>query len=186
MGFPQIHAKLGIKSWLHKFKGSGSNWTTTFFEVGVLYCMACGILFPQLGIELVLPAMAVQSLNLWTIREVPELPPFLFFFKLYSCICFWLLLCEGFLFGEWGLLFVVLCELLTVVASRCGAQTLGSWASVVVAQRLQSTGSVVVAHGLSCPAAYGIQPTRDWTCVPCTDRQILNHWSTREAPWTAS
>ena len=22
--------------------------------------------------------------------------------------------------------------------------------------------------------------TRDWTCVPCLERQILNHWATRE------
>ena len=25
--------------------------------------------------------------------------------------------------------------------------------------------------------------TRDWTPVPCIDRQILNHWTTREVPW---
>ena len=24
--------------------------------------------------------------------------------------------------------------------------------------------------------------TRDWPCVPCTGRQVLNHWTTREAP----
>ena len=67
---------------------SGSNWTTTFFSFFGLYCMACGVVFPQLGIEPVLPAMAVQSLHLWTIREVPELPPFLFFFKICSSIYF--------------------------------------------------------------------------------------------------
>ena len=26
-------------------------------------------------------------------------------------------------------------------------------------------------------------PTRDWTCVPCTARQILYHWTSREFPW---
>ena len=40
--------------------------------------------------------------------------------------------------------------------SCCGAQALGTWASVVVACRLQSTGSVVVAHRLSCSTACGI------------------------------
>ena len=92
---------------------SGSNWTTTFFSFFGLYCMACGVVFPQLGIELVLPAMAVQSLHLWTIREVPELPLFLFFFKICSSIYFWL--CLVFV-AVWGFL-IVLCGLLTVVAS---------------------------------------------------------------------
>ena len=27
-------------------------------------------------------------------------------------------------------------------------------------------------------------PMRGWTCVPCTARQILNHWTTREVPLT--
>ena len=44
----------------------------------------------------------------------------------------------------------------------------------------QSTDSVTVVHGLSCPAAYGIFQARDETCVPCIDRQILNHWTTGE------
>ena len=25
--------------------------------------------------------------------------------------------------------------------------------------------------------------TRDWTCVPCIGRMILNHWTTREVSW---
>ena len=25
-------------------------------------------------------------------------------------------------------------------------------------------------------------PTRDWTCIPCTERKILSHWITREVP----
>ena len=40
--------------------------------------------------------------------------------------------------------------------SCCGAQALGTWASVAVARRLWSSGSVVVVHGLSCSAACGI------------------------------
>ena len=42
--------------------------------------------------------------------------------------------------------------------SRCGAQVLGTQASVVATLRLQNTGSVAVAHGLSCSVAYGIFP----------------------------
>ena len=29
----------------------------------------------------------------------------------------------------------------------------------------------------------GVSQTSDQTCVPCIGRQILNHWTTREAPW---
>ena len=36
-----------------------------------------------------------------------------------------------------------------------------------------------MAHGLSCPTAYGIFPDGDGTHVPCSGRQILNHWTTR-------
>ena len=79
--------------------------------------------------------------------------------------------------GEWGLLF----GLLIVVASRCRAQILGMWASVIVAQGLWSTGSVVVAQGLSCSMAMwnlpgtGIEPVS-----PCIGRPIHIHCTTRE------
>ena len=33
---------------------------------------ACGILVPQPGIELMSPAVEAQSLNCWTIEEVPD------------------------------------------------------------------------------------------------------------------
>ena len=33
---------------------------------------ACGILVPQPGIESISPALKVQSLKHWTIREAPE------------------------------------------------------------------------------------------------------------------
>ena len=29
---------------------------------------------------------------------------------------------------------------------------------------------------------YHAVPTRDWTCVPCTARQALNHWTAKEVP----
>ena len=51
---------------------------------------------------------------------------------------------------------------------------------------LQSTalstqvGSVAVAHGLVAQWHRESFQTRDLTSVPCTCRQILNHWTTRE------
>ena len=36
--------------------------------------------------------------------------------------------------------------------------------------------------GLVTPQHVGSSRTRDRTCVPCVDRWILNHWTTREAP----
>ena len=54
--------------------------------------------------------------------------------------------------------------------SSCGVQDSRAWASVVA------------ARGLSCSVACGSSLTRDWTCVPCIGRQILNHWTTRDVP----
>ena len=50
-----------------------------------------------------------------------------------------------------------------------------------IGSRVQA--SVVVVHGLGCSAACGIFPDQglNW-CVSSTGRQILNHWTTREAP----
>ena len=51
--------------------------------------------------------------------------------------------------SEWGLLFIAVCGLLIVVASRCGALALGTQASVVAAHRPWSAqASVVVVCGL--------------------------------------
>ena len=98
--------------------------------------------------------------------------------------------------GEQGLL-LVLRGLLIVVASRCRAWALGSWASVVVARGLSSCGSQAqLWHtGFSCSEACGIFPRalvalrhvgssrdRDRTRVPCIGRWILNHCATREVP----
>ena len=41
--------------------------------------------------------------------------------------------------------------------------------------------SVLVVHGLSYPTQNLPEPG-NWTCVSCTGRQILNHWTTREVP----
>ena len=53
--------------------------------------------------------------------------------------------------------------------SCCGAQALGCWASVAV------------AHGLVAPRHVGSSWIRDRTCALCIGRQMLNHWTTREA-----
>ena len=65
-------------------------------------------------------------------------------------------------------LFVAACGLL----SSCGAQA------------LEHAGSVVAARGLSCAAACWILVSRPGIepMSPCTERQILNHWTTREVP----
>ena len=52
--------------------------------------------------------------------------------------------------NEWGLLFVVVCGLLTAVASLCsGAQAPGTRAAVVVARGLSSCGLWALEHRLS-------------------------------------
>ena len=60
--------------------------------------------------------------------------------------------------------------------SCCGAQAVGTQASVAADGGLWSLGSVVALHGLSCPTACEIFWTRDQTSVPCIGRQILNQW----------
>ena len=49
-------------------------------------------------------------------------------------------------------------------------------------QELWCVGSVVVCTGLVASRHVGTFRTRDWTCVPCIGRWILNHWKTREVP----
>ena len=56
--------------------------------------------------------------------------------------------------GERGLLFVVVHGLLIAVASRCGARSLGVWASVVVAHGLGSCGSRALERRLSSCGAW--------------------------------
>ena len=40
--------------------------------------------------------------------------------------------------------------------------------------------SVLVVHKLSCPHHVGSSSTRNWTCVPCIGRRVLNYWTTRK------
>ena len=56
--------------------------------------------------------------------------------------------------GEWGLLFVTVCGLFIVVASRCGAQPLGMWASVSAPRGLSDSMAcgIFLGQGLNpCP-----------------------------------
>ena len=86
------------------------------------------------------------------------------FLKFYLFYLFYLWLrwvfvaaCRLSLVAASGLFFVAARRLLIAVASLCcGARALGTWASVVVARGLYSTGSVVVAHGLCCSVVCGI------------------------------
>ena len=48
--------------------------------------------------------------------------------------------------------------------------------SAHVAGRFWSADSVVVVNGRHVESSW----TRDWTCVPCIGRKILNHWTIRE------
>ena len=78
------------------------------------------------------------------------------------------LLRTAFICSETGVLLVAECGL-TVVASLaaehvlwvCGLRSCGTWA-------------------LAAPWHVESSQTRDRTCFPCTGRQILIHWSTRE------
>ena len=62
-----------------------------------------------------------------------------------------------------------------------------TWSSVVVALGLSLVVAMgFMAHGLSYSMARGTwnpnSLTRDRTRIPCVARQILNQWTTREAP----
>ena len=58
----------------------------------------------------------------------------------------------------------------------------GTWASAVVASRLQDTGTIVVLKGSVALWQVGSSRIRDGTHVSCAGRQIPYHWATREAP----
>ena len=96
-------------------------------------------------------------------------------------------------FGECG------ARILVGVVHRlwwCGARTLmgvahGLWwvwctdfGGVVHGLRwLWHMGSVVAERMLSCSVACGIFPGQGLNpCMPCVDRESLNHWTTREVP----
>ena len=83
--------------------------------------------------------------------------------------------------------FVATCRLSLVAVSRCyssyrARSSLCNGFSCCKAQALAcARDSVDVVNRFSCPVAYRIFQTRDWTHVPCIGRQILNQWTPREA-----
>ena len=60
---------------------------------------------------------------------------------------------------------------------RCGLSCCGAQVPDAQAQQLWLTGPVAPRH-------VGSSQTRARTRVPCIGRQILNHCTTREAPWS--
>ena len=74
--------------------------------------------------------------------------------------------------GTWGS--ILLCDVWAARCggfSCCGAQALGVWPSGVV------------VHGFSCSVVHATFTDCGLNPGPLTGRQILNHWTTREAPW---
>ena len=84
-----------------------------------------------------------------------------------SCFIYWLIWLHGIL--------VVACGIFVVPRGKFPCNT---WTLVAV------RASVVAAHWLSHSEACEILIPlhRDWTCMPCIARWILNPWTTREAP----
>ena len=83
--------------------------------------------------------------------------------------------CVGFslVVGSGGCSLVAVLGLLIVVAS------------FVAEHRLWSTGSVVVEHKLSYSVACGTFPDQELNpCLLHWQAEILNHWATREAPFS--
>ena len=96
--------------------------------------------------------------------------------------------------------FIYLFLLFAVLGLSCCALAFSSLASrgyslVAVHGLLNAGASLVAEHrlqacGLQQPWLMGLVALqhvrsswiRDQTCVPCTGRQILNHWTTREVP----
>ena len=58
----------------------------------------------------------------------------------------------------------------------CGAQAPGTWASVLATRRLQYLWHMSLVAPWHVESSW----TRDQTHVPCIDRHILNHWTTRK------
>ena len=84
-----------------------------------------------------------------------------------------------------GLLVIAVYGILIAgVASRVVVRGLWAMQALVIAfPGIYSTGSAVVVHGLSCPTACEILPDQSLNLcplLPCTDRWVLNLWTSRE------
>ena len=96
---------------------------------------------------------------------------YLFLTSLCLCCCVWAFSSCG----KWGLLLVVVWELLIAVASLVAEATLGptSFSSCCWAQYLWPIGLAAPKHVESCWM-------RDGTHVPCIGWWILHHWAIKE------
>ena len=96
---------------------------------------------------------------------------YLFLTSLCLCCCVWAFSSCG----KWGLLLVVVWELLIAVASLVAEATLGptSFSSCCWAQYLWPIGLAAPKHVETCW-------TRDGTHVPCIGWWILHHWAIKE------
>ena len=83
--------------------------------------------------------------------------------------------------GKWGLLFLAVRGLLIAVVplvAEHGLYCQLQWLQLVSSRAQAQLWSV----DLVAPWHVRSSGTRDETGVPCIARQILNHWTTREAP----
>ena len=112
---------------------------------------------------------------------------FFFFFFIVFCFIFWphwsSLLLMGFspvvmsggYVPSWCVGFSLWCLFC------CGAQAPGHMRSVVETPRLRAQAQYLWLTGLIAPQPVGSSWTTDRTPVSCVGRQILNHWTTKEA-----
>ena len=130
-------------------------------------------IFIILYADRIFPTSFLGRVRFYSYFLEPWLIPFIYLFIWMYLFIFGqvgsLLLCMGFLY-----LWCVGATLLF-----CAAPSLG-WPLL-----LRCTGSRVNAQKLWCiglVAPWRVESswTRDWTSVPCTSRQILNYWTTRE------
>ena len=97
----------------------------------------------------------------------------------YLCdLCFDFGLCWVFT-AVWGLSLVVVSGWLLsscgLWASHCGGSSCAAVGRTVWVQELWRTGLAALRY-------VGSSGARNWTCVSCIGRRILNHWTTRVVP----
>lgn len=94
----------------------------------------------------------------------------------------------GFLLVGWAVLALVAARRLSLVAASESYSSCRVWASHSVASLITEHGLkgmqalAAVVHDLSCPIACEIFLNQGSNLWPCIGRQMLKHWTTREAP----
>ena len=84
--------------------------------------------------------------------------------------------------GARGLLLVAVHTLFIAMASLAEHTLQGTWAQSWLTLGSRALAQELWSMGLVAPWHVGSSQIRDQTCVPCIARQILNHWTIREAP----